>query len=197
MATLPSVVVPPATHTDARPGPRGRDAAVGGDHHPLAVVEGRLEEGRTLGAVPARGPRGVAHEDVDLAGLQRGEPVLGLDVDELDRRGVAEHRGGDHPAEVGVEAHVLAAASSASNPGGRRGRRSGPRRPPAPRRACRRLAAGTAGRRWPRCQWPTSVASVSVAPSVSATLSTVSSSSPVHRPDEQRGGRDQCSRDPP
>ena len=41
----------------------------------------------------------------DCSAVNRG---LGLHVDELDLRRVAEHGGGDDPAEVGVEADVLA-----------------------------------------------------------------------------------------
>ena len=85
----------------------GREPAVGGDHHPLTVVEVRLEERRRLAAVTGGCPRGVAHEDVDLAGLQRGEAVGGGEVDELDLGRVAEHGGGDDPAEVDIEADVL------------------------------------------------------------------------------------------
>ncbi len=62
-----------------------REAAVAGDHHPLAVVERRLQERRAFGAVTCGGPRRVAHEHVDLAGLQRGEAVGGVEVDESRR----------------------------------------------------------------------------------------------------------------
>ena len=67
-----------------------------------------MQERHTLGAVPAGRPRRVAHEHVELAGLQGGEAGIRLDVDEIDLRRVAEHRCGDDPAEVGVEADVLA-----------------------------------------------------------------------------------------
>ncbi len=42
---------------------------------------------------------------------------VGLDVDELDLGRVAEHGGGDHPAEVGVEADVLAGLVEDVEPG--------------------------------------------------------------------------------
>jgi hypothetical protein len=66
-----------------------------------------VQERDALGAIPAGRPRRVAHEHVELAGLQGGEAGVRIDVDELDLRRVAEHRSGDHPAEVGVEADVL------------------------------------------------------------------------------------------
>ena len=94
-----------------------REAAVGGDHHPLAVVEGRLQERARLAAVTAGRPRGVADEDVDLAGLQRGEAVVGGEVDELDLGGVAEHGGSDDTAEVGIEADVLTRGVDDGEPG--------------------------------------------------------------------------------
>ena len=82
-------------------------AAVGGDHHLLAVVERRVQEVGAVVAVAAGRPRRVADEDVDLAGLQRREAGVGCHGDELDLGRVAEHAGGDHAAEVGVEADVL------------------------------------------------------------------------------------------
>jgi hypothetical protein len=83
----------------------------------LAVVERRLEEVHTLGAVAGGCPRGVADEHVDLARLERGEAVLGGDVDELDLRGIAQHGRGDDPAEVGVKADVLAGRIQHCKPG--------------------------------------------------------------------------------
>ncbi len=53
---------------------------------------------------------------IDLAGLQGGEAGLGLDRDELDFGGVAEHGGGEHPAEVDVEADVLAGCVDGAEP---------------------------------------------------------------------------------
>ena len=85
-----------------------REAAVGGDHHLLAVVERRVQERDAVVAVAARRPRRVAHEDVDLAGLQGREPGVCGQRDELDLRRVTEHGGRDDAAEVGVEADVLA-----------------------------------------------------------------------------------------
>ncbi len=82
-------------------------AGVGGDHHLLAVVERRVQEVGTVVAVAAGRPRRVAHQHVDLTGLQRREAGVGGDRDELDLGGVAEHAGGDHAAEVGVEPDVL------------------------------------------------------------------------------------------
>ena len=92
------------------------EAAVGRHHHALTVVERRLEERRPLRTVTGRGEGRVAHERVDLAGLEGGEPVVGGDVDHLDRGRVAEHGGRDHPAEVGVEADVLAARIERGEP---------------------------------------------------------------------------------
>ena len=85
-----------------------REPAVAGDHDPLAVVEVGLQERGTLGAVASGSPRRVADQHVDLAGLQGGEPVGGLDVDELDGLGIAEDGGRDHSTEVGVEADMIA-----------------------------------------------------------------------------------------
>ena len=76
-----------------------------------------MEERGTFRAVTGRGAGRVADQRVDLAGLQGGEPVVGGDVDHLDRGGVAEHGGGDHPAEVGVEADVFAARIEGGEPG--------------------------------------------------------------------------------
>ena len=95
------------------------EAAVGGDHHPLAVVEVRMQERRTFDAVPAGRPRGVADQHVDRAALQGGEPIGGLEVDELGLRRVAEHGRGDDLAEVGVEADVIAGWLEHREPGER------------------------------------------------------------------------------
>ncbi len=93
------------------------DPGVGSDHHPLAVVERRMQERDTFDAVPARCPGRVAHEHVELTGLQGGEPGVGLDIHELDLGAVAEHSSGDRPAEVGVEANVLAGLVEDVEPG--------------------------------------------------------------------------------
>ena len=85
-----------------------RETAVGADHDALTVVERRGKEGGSFGAVAAGRPRGVADQDVDLAGLQRREAVGGLDIDHFDRLRVAEYRGRDDSAEVAVEADVIA-----------------------------------------------------------------------------------------
>jgi len=79
------------------------------DHQRLAVVEvGRAEVQRVL-RVAGQRPGGVAHQDVDLAGDQGGEPVLGADNVQLQRvgSGLAEDGGGIRLAEVDVEADDL------------------------------------------------------------------------------------------
>ena len=188
VATLPSVVVPATTHTTA-PSMSSMlgEAAVGGDHHLLAVVERRVQERGAVVAVAARRPRRVAHEDVDLAGLQGREPGVGGDGDELDLRRVAEHGGRDDAAEVGVEADVLAGVVDDGEPGevvahtARERRRWPARCRAAIRPVCtssaavgRRRAGGRAApsscrprcRRWPRCRRrPASGATLVGAPS--------------------------------
>ena len=118
-----------------------REPAVGGDHHALAVVERRVEERRTLGAVTARGPRGVADEHVDLARLQRREAgVAGLDVDELDLGGVAEHA---RPRSRGRSRRRIRRARRPRRPSEKpgqvvRARRTSPSRERSPRRGASR-----------------------------------------------------------
>jgi hypothetical protein len=87
---------------------QGLVAGVGPDHHPLAVVEGRVEEPRALGAVARGRPRRVADEHVHLPRLQRGEALLGGQRPVLDRLGVAEDGRRDDAAEVDVEALEVA-----------------------------------------------------------------------------------------
>ncbi len=95
-------------HDQAREIFEALEARIGRHHHPLTVVEVGLQERGPLCTVSGGGPGGVPHEHVDLAGLERREAVVGLEVDELHRFGVTQDRSRDHPAEVGVEAHVLA-----------------------------------------------------------------------------------------
>ena len=79
------------------------------DHHALAVVEVRVQERRTFGAVALCGPRRVADQHVDLTGLQCGEAVVGFYVDRHRRGRVTEDRRRDRAAEVDVEPDVLTA----------------------------------------------------------------------------------------
>ena len=57
-----------------------------------------------------------ARQHVDLAGLQRGEPLRGGERREPHLRRVAEHRGGNRAADIDVEASPLPCASGAENP---------------------------------------------------------------------------------
>ena len=110
VARLSSVVVPDSTQIvvpsmssiDVKPG-------VGADHHPLAVVERRGQRS----AAPSP-PSRLAVQVVlristsispDCRAVKRCSAVSG---DELDRLGVAEHGGGDDPAELDVEAGEVA-----------------------------------------------------------------------------------------
>jgi hypothetical protein len=88
-----------------------------GDHQPLAVVERGEQEGGALLAVTSRRPGRVADQHVDLARLERGEPGIGSQRHELDGVGIAEHGGRHHPAEVDVEAAVVAGIVDDSEPG--------------------------------------------------------------------------------
>ena len=74
----------------------------------LAVVvidAGKVEAER---GVARTRPRRVAHQNVDFAGLQRGEAVFGRQRYEFDLVGIVEDRGGDGTADVDVEAGPFA-----------------------------------------------------------------------------------------
>src|SRR5262249_6556560 len=77
-------------------------------HEALAVV---VDDGREVEAEIglARERRGrVAREHVDLAGLERREPVLAGGRHVLDLLGIAQHGRGDRTADLGIETRVLA-----------------------------------------------------------------------------------------
>jgi hypothetical protein len=90
--------------------------AVRPHHHPLAVVERRGEERRTLGSVPAGRPRRVPDQDVDLTSLERGEALLGSQRRVLDALSVSEHARRDGTAEVDVEPLEVAARGDEPEP---------------------------------------------------------------------------------
>ena len=78
------------------------------DDEPLPVViidAGRIES--ELGVAQER-PARVAHENVDIAGLQRGEAVLGGQGDELHLVRVVEDRSRDGTAKIDIEAGPVA-----------------------------------------------------------------------------------------
>src|SRR5690606_21300796 len=79
-------------------------------HEALAVVEDRAGEHRAERRVAARGPGGVARQDVDFARLQHREAVLRVGGHELDLVRVAQDDRRDGAAEVDVDAGPLALA---------------------------------------------------------------------------------------
>src|SRR5690606_18197425 len=74
----------------------------------LAVVVGHAGEVEAHGRVTRAGPGGVARQHVDIAGLQRGEALLGGQRAVLDLGGIAEHGSSHRTAHVHVDAHVVA-----------------------------------------------------------------------------------------
>ena len=52
---------------------------------------------------PGQRPAGVAHQDIDLAGLQRGEPGLRGHRHPFHLVRIAQRRGGDGAAIIGIE----------------------------------------------------------------------------------------------
>ncbi len=82
----------------------GTEAVARTAHQLLTVVVGGRTEVHAHLGVTALGPGAVAHEHVDIAGLDGGEALGGGQRDELDGIGIAEHGGGDGTAVVGVDA---------------------------------------------------------------------------------------------
>jgi hypothetical protein len=68
------------------------------------------------GGVAGQAPGGVAGQDVHLAGLERGEALLGAEGHPAHLVGVAEHGGGDGAADVHVEPAPLALAVGGGKP---------------------------------------------------------------------------------
>src|SRR6185369_4296795 len=79
-------------------------------HEALAVVKRDAGEDHALRRVAGERPGGVARENVDLARLQRGEPLLRAGRLELHFVGVAEDGGGDGAANVDVDTGPAALA---------------------------------------------------------------------------------------
>ena len=69
----------------------------------LAVIIGDAGEIGAERSIARQRPGGVAGEHVDLAGLQRGEAVLGRKRHEFDLACVVEDGGGNRPADIDVE----------------------------------------------------------------------------------------------
>ena len=76
----------------------------------MAVVKIDADEVKTEAGVAGEGPGGVARQDVDFAGLQGGEALLGGERRVAVFLGVAEERRGDGSAEIDVDAAPLAVA---------------------------------------------------------------------------------------
>ncbi len=84
---------------------RGAGDARGLLHHKaLPVVVDHAREIEAERGVARHGPGGVARKHVHLAGLQRGETVLGVERAIFDLGLVAEDGGGDRLAEIDIDA---------------------------------------------------------------------------------------------
>jgi hypothetical protein len=79
-------------------------------HEALPVVVGDAGEAQAQRCVAGQRPGRVAGEDVDLAGLQRGEALLRRQRHPLDLVGVAQHGRRNRAAGVDVEAGPVALA---------------------------------------------------------------------------------------
>src|SRR5690606_14204215 len=73
-------------------------------HEALAIEEEDSREREPKGRIARGRPGGVVRQDVDLAGLEGREAVLGVGRAELDLSRIAEYRRRERAAEVGVDA---------------------------------------------------------------------------------------------
>src|SRR5690606_23214259 len=73
----------------------------------LTVVVGHAGEVQAQCRIARAGPGGVARQDVDFAGLQRGEALLGGQRAVLALAGVTEDRGCNSAADVDVQTQVV------------------------------------------------------------------------------------------
>src|SRR6195952_4501239 len=76
--------------------------AVGPEANAVVISDGTKEH-QTHARVAGAGPGGVTRQDVDLARLQRGETLFGVQLAEFDFLGVAEHGSRYSATEVGVD----------------------------------------------------------------------------------------------
>ena len=80
------------------------DAQLLCDQESLTVVIVDAREVEAVRGVARQRPGGVAGEQVDFAGLQRGQSRLRAQRHVLDLLVVTQHRGGDRPADIHVDA---------------------------------------------------------------------------------------------
>ena len=83
---------------------RRDDAAIGADHEALAVKKADPDEFKAEFDLTLHGPRRVARQNIDLAGLQGGETAIGIERHVAHRLAFAESGGGNGATDVGLEA---------------------------------------------------------------------------------------------